>query len=57
MNKKPVNEFDDEEPTQPVPAETLAEVSNQWRNEIATSERPTVDIRKRPSVRSKRISG
>lgn len=48
-----VKEFEKEEPTQPVPVETMAEISAQWQHEIAISERPTVDIRKRPRVRAK----
>jgi hypothetical protein len=50
-NGNPINDFvGAEEPTQPIPHETLSEVSARWRaevaaREIATSERPTVNIR------------
>ena len=49
-------EFDTEEPTKPVPNETMTEISEQHRLEIACSDRPTVDIRRRPSVRAKHDS-
>lgn len=42
------DDFSSETPTQPIPKETLLEVRDRWvaeRAGIATSERPTVNIR------------
>lgn len=37
----------DDEPTQPYPPETTAQIAEWWHEELATSERPTKNIRPR----------
>ena len=44
------NDFSDETPTVEIPHETLSQIAAQWREQIATSERPTVNIRPRRFV-------
>lgn len=39
----------DEEPTKPYPPETTAQIAEMWQQDIATSERPTKNIRPRVS--------